>query len=227
KDGRQRVTAFGSDASDAIEKPVGVHPDGEEVAQTASEVFNTAGSLDINVPMDAIKGSVRAELKVYPNLMAHALEGIEGILNRPYGCGEQTISTTYPNVMILRYLEPQSEKLSPQMQKIAEKARRYAQAGYERLLGYRSESGGFTYWGRGEADLALTAYALKFLNDAGDFIEVDEDVIADARKFILGQQQPDGRWLPHYSSEKEDTKRTALNTAFIARALASEKSKEA
>src|SRR5262249_47312104 len=58
KDGKQRVTAFGSDASDAIEKPVSVHPDGEEVAQTASEVFNTAESLDINVPMDAIKGSV-------------------------------------------------------------------------------------------------------------------------------------------------------------------------
>src|SRR5262249_12591404 len=227
KDGKQRVMAFGSDASDAIEKPVSVHPDGEEVAQTASEVFSDTGSLDINVPMDAIKGSVRSELKIYPNLMAHALEGIEGILKRPYGCGEQTISSTYPNLMILRYLEPQSERLSAQMRKIAEKARRYARAGYERLLGYRAESGGFSYWGRGEAGLALTAYALRFLNDAGDFIEVDEDVTDGARKFILSQQQLDGRWLPRYSSEKEDTKRTALNTAFIARALASDKSKEA
>jgi hypothetical protein len=226
KDGKHRVTAFGSDASDAIEKPVSVHPDGEEVAQTASGVFGESGSLDIVVPMDAIKGSVRAELKIYPNLMAHSLEGIEGILQRPYGCAEQTISSTYPNVMILRYLEPQSEKLSAQMRNIAEKARRYAQAGYERLLGYRVEGGGFGYWGRGDADLALTAYALRFLNDAGDFIGVDEDVIADARKFILSQQQLDGRWLPRYWNEKEDVKRTALNTAFIARVLAMEKSKE-
>jgi hypothetical protein len=177
--------------------------------------------------MDAIKGSVRAELKIYPNLIAHALEGIEGILRRPYGCAEQTISSTYPNVMILRYLEPQSEKLSAPMRQTAEKARRYAQAGYERLLGYRAESGGFSYWGRGEADLALTAYALRFLNDARDFIGVDEDVIADARKFIIGSQQPDGRWLPYYLSEREDAKRAALNTAFIARVLAMEKSKEA
>ncbi|HKQ73450.1 MAG TPA: MG2 domain-containing protein [Blastocatellia bacterium] len=227
KDGKQRVTAFGSDASDAVEKPVNVHPDGEEVAQTVSEVFSDHGSLDINAPMDAIKGSVHAELKIYPNLMAHALEGIEGILHRPYGCGEQTISSTYPNVMILRYLEPQSEKLSTPMRKIAEKARRYARAGYERLLGYRAESGGFGYWGRGEADLALTAYALRFLNDAGDFIEVDEAVIADARKFIISRQQFDGRWPSRYASEKEDAKRTALNTAFIARTLAAEKSKEA
>jgi len=226
KDGKHRVTAFGSDASDAVEKTVSVHPDGEELAQTASQVFGESGSLDVNVPMDAIKGSVRAELKIYPNLMAHALEGIEGILQRPHGCAEQTISSTYPNVMILRYLEPQSEKLSAPMRKIAEKARRYTQAGYERLLGYRAENGGFGYWGRGETDLALTAYALRFLNDAGDFIGVDEDVIAGARKFILSQQQPDGRWLPRYWSEKEDAKRTALNTAFIARAVAMEKSKE-
>jgi A-macroglobulin complement component/alpha-2-macroglobulin family protein/carboxypeptidase family protein/MG2 domain-containing protein/A-macroglobulin receptor/macroglobulin-like protein len=227
KDGKQRVTAFGSDASDAVEKPVSVHPDGEEVAQTASEVFGESGSLDVVIPMDAIKGSVRAELKIYPNLMAHALEGIEGILRRPYGCAEQTISSAYPNVMILRYLEPQSEKLSAPMRKIAEKARRYAQAGYERLLGYRAESGGFSYWGRGEADLALTAYALRFLNDAGDFIRVDEDVIADARKFILNSQQPDGRWPHGYRDEKEDAKRTALNTAFITRVLAMERDKEA
>jgi hypothetical protein len=227
KDGKQRVTAFGSDASDAVEKPVNVHPDGEEVAQTASEVFGESGSLDVVIPIDAIKGSVLAELKIYPNLMAHAMEGIEGILQRPYGCGEQTISSTYPSLMILRYLEPQSEKLSAPMRKTVEKARRYAQAGYERLLGYRAESGGFSYWGRGEADLALTAYALRFLNDAGDFIGVDEDVIADARKFILSSQQPDGRWPQRYRDEKEDAKRTALNTAFIARVLAMEKSKEA
>jgi A-macroglobulin TED domain/Alpha-2-macroglobulin family/MG2 domain/Carboxypeptidase regulatory-like domain/A-macroglobulin receptor binding domain/Macroglobulin domain MG3/Alpha-2-macroglobulin bait region domain len=227
KDGKQRVTAFGSDASDAVEKPVSVHPDGEEVAQTASDVFGDRGSLDIVVPMDAIKGSVRAELKIYPNLTAHALEGIEGILQRPYGCGEQTISSTYPNVMILRYLEPQSEKLSAPMRKIAEKARRYTQAGYDRLLGYRAESGGFSYWGRGEADLALTAYALRFLNDAGDFITVDEDVVAGARKFILNGQQTDGRWLPRYWGEKEDAKRAALNTAFVTRVLAMGKGKEA
>lgn len=226
KDGKHRVTAFGSDASDAIEKPVNVHPDGEELAQTSSGVFGESGALDINVPMDAIKGSVHAELKIYPNLMAHALEGIEGILQRPYGCAEQTISSTYPNVMILRYLEPQSEKLSAPMRKVAEKAQRYTQAGYERLLGYRAQNGGFSYWARGEADLALTAYALRFLKDAGDFIDVDEDVIDGAREFIVKAQQSDGRWLPRYSSEKEDIKRTALNTAFIARVLAIESDKE-
>src|SRR5262249_51706660 len=50
---------------------------------------------------------------------------------------------------------------------------------------------------------------------------------ADARKFILSSQQPDGRWPRRYRDEKEDANRTALNTAFIARVLAMDKSKEA
>ncbi|MFN7946532.1 MAG: MG2 domain-containing protein [Blastocatellia bacterium] len=216
KDGKQRITAIGGEASDAIEKPVSVHPDGEEMTQTASDVFTTAGCVNVSVPADAIKGSAQAELKIYPNLMAHALEGIEGILQRPYGCGEQTISSTYPNVMALRYLEGKDER----MPAVAAKARRYARAGYERLLGYRTASGGFSYWGRGEADLALTAYALRFLNDAKEFVEADEDVINQARAWLISQQQNDGRWIAHSWSNTEDTRRTAMTTAFIARVLA-------
>jgi hypothetical protein len=218
KDGKQRVTAIGGDASDAIEKPVSVHPDGEEITQTVSDVFTTAGQLRLNVPAEAISGSVQAELKIYPNLMAHALEGIEGILQRPYGCGEQTISSTYPNVMALRYLEGHDER----MPAVATKARRYARAGYERLLSYRAGGGGFSYWGGGEADLALTAYALRFLNDASEFVEADKDVMNEARVWLISQQQSDGRWIARYWSQSEDTRRTAMTTAFIARTLAQE-----
>jgi hypothetical protein len=215
--GKQRVTALSADASDAIEKPVSVHPDGEEMAQTVGGVFANIGKLNLAIPADAIKSSVRAELKIYPNLMTHALEGIEGILRRPYGCGEQTISSTYPNVLALRYLRQQDESAAG----LAAKARRYVQAGYERLLGYRAPDGGFNYWGRGEADLALTAYAVRFLNDAREFAAVDDDVVAKARNWLIAQQQTDGRWNS-YSDGYEDQRRSALTTAYIARVLAAE-----
>lgn len=217
KDGKQRVTAIGSDASDAIEKSVSVHPDGEEQAQTISGVFANDGRFTLNLPADAIKNSVRAELKIYPNLMTHALEGIEGILERPHGCGEQTISSTYPNVMALRYLRQQDESSAA----LAAKARRYIKAGYDRLLGYRAASGGFSYWGRGDADLALTAYALRFLNDAREFVEVDNDLIVKAREWLIAQQQSDGSWLPRYSYGG-DKRGEAMTTAYVARVLAIE-----
>ena len=101
--------------------------------------------------------SARAELRIYPNLMAHVAESVEAIMSRPYGCGEQTISSTYPSLLLLR-----NYKKSGQESPLRAKAERYLHAGYQRLLNYRDSSGGFTYWGRGEPDLALTVYASAF-----------------------------------------------------------------
>jgi hypothetical protein len=222
KNGRQRVTAIGSTNSDAIEKSVNVHPDGEELAVTTGNVFGAAGALDINLPADAIAGSVQAELKIYPNLLAHVTEGIEGILQRPYGCGEQTISSTYPNVMALRLLKSTGQGEEGRTAAIATKARKFAQAGYDRLLGYRDAGGGFKYWGGNSApDLALTAYALRFLNDAADVIEVKDEVIEDAQAWLLKQQSADGRWVVNDYYSKNDERRSMMYTALIARALTS------
>lgn len=87
RDGKQRITAMGEEASDAIERTVTVHPDGEERAETDSRVFVDIATLETEIPFDAIKGTVRGELKIYPNLIGHVIESIEGIMERPYGCG--------------------------------------------------------------------------------------------------------------------------------------------
>jgi hypothetical protein len=222
KDGLQRVTATGGDASDAVEKPVTVHPDGEERSQTDATVFADDAALTARVPADAIRGSVRSELKVYPNLTAHLAESVEAIMERPYGCGEQTISSTYPSVMLLDLYRRQHGDLEGELPPVVERARRYARDGYERLLGYRAPGGGFTYWGRGDPDLALTAYALRFLGDASRVIDVDDDVIEQTSGWLTRQQRADGSWPARYWwNGGEDARNTALTTAFIARVLAS------
>jgi uncharacterized protein YfaS (alpha-2-macroglobulin family) len=217
KDGKQRVTARGSEASDAIERPVTVHPDGEEKTQTASDVFGDVATLNIDLPVATIPGSMQTELKIYPSLMAHVIESIEGILERPHGCGEQTISSTYPSLLVLR-----RHKHVPGESRIADKAQRYAQLGYQRLLNYRAEDGGFSYWGRGEADLTLTAYALRFLHDAAEFVAVDDELIQDTRQWLIKQQRPDGSWpaQDYDAGGGANQRRTALLTAFVARVLA-------
>jgi hypothetical protein len=213
KDGKSRVTAIGSEFSDAIEKSVTVHPDGEERAETNSGLLGSSTSLNIALPLDTIPNSGRVELKVYPNLMAHVWESVEGIMQRPYGCGEQTISSTYPSLLVLRHLK------NEQQSSIAVKARNYLQIGYQRLLSYQTEDGGFGYWGRGNPDVALTAYALRFLHDAADVMTVDRDVIDNASKWLVKQQRPDGSWPANYWDKKEDVRRTAMLTALVARSL--------
>jgi hypothetical protein len=135
---------------------------------------------------------------------------------RPYGCGEQTISSTYPSLLLVRYFK-QTGQTSP----LAARAEQYLHEGYNRLLNYRAESGGFTYWGRGDADVALTAYALRFLNDASSLIAVDDDVIEGARRWLVHAQRVDGSWANAiYANRMEDIRGEPLLTAYVLRVLA-------
>ena len=210
KDGKQRITARGSDENDAIEKPVTVHPDGEELSITAGDLLDTESKLEFEIRETMIPDSSRGELKIYPNLLAHVAEGVEAIMERPHGCGEQTISSTYPSLLLLRYYKKSGESFP-----LSGQAQRYLKDGYSRLLNYRAENGGFTYWGHGEPNLALTAYALQFLVDAGDVTSVDEDVLKQTREWLVKQQRPDGSW-----DNREAQGPALVLTAYIARVLA-------
>jgi hypothetical protein len=220
KEGKQRVNALGSEFSDAVQKTVLVHPDGEEKSDTTSNLLQRSTEMVVELPADTINNSSRVELKVYPNLTSHVWESVEGIMMRPYGCGEQTISSTYPSLLILRHWK----KHEPANSVLLEKARRYTRAGYQKLLGYQSPEGGFTYWGRGEPDLALTAYAIRFLLDAAEVIEVDVNVTTRAQQWLLKKQRADGSWPSLNWDGKENSRHTALLTSFVARALARMKS---
>ena len=220
KDGKQRVTAIAQTDSDAIERPVTVRPNGQEIVRTDSKVFNGNAGFDVNFPANALPLTQKAELKIYPNLFSHVSESVKGLLERPYGCGEQTISSTYPNLMILKFVKADSP--------LRQKAKKYLQAGYERLLGYQIADGGFTYWGgKDTSDVALTAYALRFLNDAKSQITVDDEVIRKAEEWLIKQQKADGSWTKKYCWEtSDDAGQTKMTTTYVARSLAMLKRKE-
>ncbi|HUK29622.1 MAG TPA: MG2 domain-containing protein [Candidatus Acidoferrum sp.] len=216
KEAKQQVMARSADVSDAISRKVTVRPNGEEKTETISQVFDDATLFNVKIPETAIPGALESRLKIYPNLAAHVLESIEAILERPYGCGEQTISSTYPSILILKYLKESKQENLP----IAWRAHHFVELGYQRLLSYQDDGGGFTYWGKGEADVALTAYAVRFLNEAKEFAGVEEDAIANAAEWLLKQQESDGRWIARDWRGNENALRSAMLTAYVARALA-------
>lgn len=215
--GDQLVSVVGKETSDAIKKSVDVFPYGEEVSQSTTKIVNNASTnFEVNLPTNALRNNQNIELRLYPNLLSHVVESIEAILKRPYGCGEQTISSTYPSLLMLKYLK-QNNLHMPELET---KAQEYLQIGYERLLNYRGANGGFTYWGRGEENAALTVYALGFLTDAKDFINVDSNVINSASYWILKRQRADGSWMSEYYYQNEDKERSAQLTAFTLMVLA-------
>lgn len=203
KDGKQRVTAIAAKDSDAIEKSVSVHPNGKEIVRSQSDIFRQSAQFDVNFPRETLPKTQTARVKIYPNLMSHVAESIEGLLERPYGCGEQIVSSTYPNLLILKVARNSKAALPP---KLEARTQKFLRQGYERLLGYQQASGGFSVWTQDAPDAALTAYAIRFLTDARDFIDVDADVIARANKWLLAQQRADGSWMRQYSREKVEDK---------------------
>jgi len=214
--GPLRITAANAHEGDAVEKTVRVHPDGEPRAVTAAGLLTQhSTTLTLDLPADAIPGSIHAELRLYPNLGAHVLQAMKAVLERPYGCGEQTISSTYPSLLYLELLKASHAQNSP-ADPVAVEAQTYLQLGHDRLADYFDPSGGLTYWGGNDhtPDPALTAYAIEFLTEASPYITVDRNRITAAIDWLLANQQPDGSWKPRYGNTSAEL------DLYIAEALA-------
>jgi hypothetical protein len=214
--GPLNINAANAHEGDAVEKTVRVHPDGEPRAVAVSELLRgRSTSMALDLPADTVPGSIHAELRLYPNLGAHLLQSIKAVLERPYGCGEQTLSSTYPSLLFLELLK-EAKTGSP----AESEAKDYLQLGYDRLLGYFGTGGGLTYWGKSEEapDPALTAYGIEFLTEAEPYVPVDQRRIVDSVNWLVSNQQADGSWKPHYGATS-----AGLNlyvAAVLARTLA-------
>jgi hypothetical protein len=221
--GKQRVTASNADTGDAVEREIQVHPDGQEISFTTGRVL--AGedrTLEIPIPQTAIAGSIDAEVRIYPNLIAHVLDAMNGIGRKPAGCAEQITSIAYVSLEALQLLKKAGiEKAGPgdPRKQVLADARKAVQDGFEMLRTLQKPSGGFGYWNNTSENLALTAYVLRFLTDADEFIDVDADAIARARAYLVAQQSPTGAWQRYDDSTKKQID-DPMDTAYIARALA-------
>lgn len=223
-EGKERVTAANHQTGDAVERTVRVHPDGEDVTQTVAAVLARGqNSLTLNIPANAIPGSIDAELKIYPALGAHILESLNGMVARPAGCGEQITSIAFGSLVVLQVLRKagQDDPDSPGNPNaaLAKQARKYVMDGYRQLSDLQAGNGGFPYWAGHEADDALTAYVLNFLSQAAEFISITPETMTRAEDYLISLQQTDGGWeFTRYGRANHSSDPNL--TAMIARVLA-------
>jgi uncharacterized protein YfaS (alpha-2-macroglobulin family) len=218
---RLRVTALAGKVGDAIERDVDVVPDGRKVETVHSGSLDQPVTHPVEVPQGAIEGSVKAFVKLYPSSFSQVVEGLDNIFRMPYGCFEQTSSTTYPNILALQYLQ-QTKQNAP---KVEAKARQYIHLGYQRLVGFEVPGGGFEWFGNGPADKTLTAYGLMEFEDMAKVHDVDANLVTRTRRWLLAQRRPDGSWESdrrglHDDPTGADPKTARLGaTAYIAWAV--------
>jgi uncharacterized protein YfaS (alpha-2-macroglobulin family) len=216
-----RVTAQAGTIGDAIEREIEVIPDGRRIESVHSGTLDSPATMNLEVPANAIEGSVKAFVKLYPSSFSQFVEGLDSIFRMPSGCFEQTSSTTYPNVLALDYLR--RNKLS--VPQVEAKARQYIHLGYQRLVGFEVPGGGFDWFGRPPANRTLTAYGLMEFVDMARVHDVDPNLITRTRNWLLTQRKPDGSWDPEGHRMHDDVLRAddrmarLATTAYIAWAI--------
>lgn len=195
--GKQKlvVKAYGSKLSDAVQRELMVEPNGKKIEDAVSGRLTPSVSSSILIPAESIAESRQLLLKIYPGIFNQLVEGLDSILQMPYGCFEQTSSSTYPNVLALQYMK-RTGKVTPE---IRMKAEGYINLGYQRLVTFEVNGGGFSWFGEPPANKILTAYGLMEFKDMSRVYEVDPNLITRTAEWLVSQQQPDGSWKPDTS----------------------------
>jgi hypothetical protein len=220
RNGKQRISARNRATGDAVEHEISVHPDGQQITFIAAKILaGDDNTVKVDIPATAIPGSSDIELMLYPSLVAHVLEAMQGIGMRPVGCAEQITSTAYVNLLGLQLLKKQGTIDGSAQADLVAQAKQSVQSGYEQLVSSQREDGGFGYWKTGSSDVALTAYVLRFLNAAKDYVEVDPAAARKAQHFLLAKQQNTGSWTK-WDWSKEREVEDAQITSEVARSLA-------
>jgi hypothetical protein len=136
-----------------------------------------------------VNGSLKATFNAYPNVVNDLMKGVEGILQEPYGCFEQTSCTAYPNAMVLDYLKTTDSKDT----KTLARATDLLERGYKRLIGFEASQKGYEWFGSNPGHEGLTAYGLMEFNDmkkAGQ--NVDATMLSRTSTWLLSHKDGKG-----------------------------------
>lgn len=136
-----------------------------------------------------VSGSVKATFTAFPSVVTDLLKGIEGILQEPYGCFEQTSCTAYPNAMVLDYLNTSGYKDNQVMARATDLLDR----GYKRLTTFETSQKGYEWFGANPGHEGLTAYGIMEFTDMKNAGEaVDAAMLERTAEWLLSHKDGNG-----------------------------------
>ena len=212
-----RVDAAGGDLTDAVEVSSVVAPDARPVSFTRSGQASPTARETVTIPATAIAGQTSMTVHILPGVLSQTLDGLDALLAEPHGCFEQTTSATYPNAVVLDYLE----KSGTARPDVSARARRFLTQGVEKLLTFEVPGGGFSLWGDAPASEILSAYAVQEFEDIAKVRFVDPALIQRTAAWLVSRQDADGAWRPAQGGVHFGASTDALRvTAYVAWVLA-------
>jgi CD109 antigen len=186
------ISARSAEAADALIKTIIIEPEGvpREIIDNITLAGGITKSIDTSLPDVIVTDSGRAYIAVTSSFLTQTIDGLDALLQMPFGCGEQNMMFFAPDVFITKYLQS-SGQIKPG---ILAKAEKLMITGYQRQLTYRRTDGSFSAFGMSDdsGSLWLTAFVLKSFSQAEGLLYIDESVLDEATDWITSHQNADG-----------------------------------
>lgn len=218
-----KVTATSPLAGDSIVQILHVESEGipkfknKALFIDLNEATSHESMLTVDIPDDIIIDSLKIDVNCVGDLLGGTIKNLNKLIRLPSGCGEQNMLNFVPNIVILKYLKA-VDQLKPDIERMA---KLYTEKGYQRELTYRHNDGSFSAFGKSDKSGStwLTAFVAKSFRQASTFIDVDENIIDDALKWLSKNQNNDGSFteigtVSHKAMQGGSGKGVAL-TAYV------------
>ncbi|XP_047450995.1 alpha-2-macroglobulin-like isoform X2 [Mugil cephalus] len=178
---------------DVVTKSLIIKAEGTEMTKTYNWLLCPKGdtlteATEIQLPENVIDGSARASVSVLGDILARALKNPEGLLQMPYGCGEQNMALLAPSIYILQYLKD-TQQLTPTIKEVATY---FLTRGYQRQLNYKDIHGAYSTFVGGVGNTWLTAFVLRAFTKAQSFIYIDPEILIQSKTWLNLKQQENG-----------------------------------
>ncbi|MEX0655141.1 MAG: MG2 domain-containing protein [Phycisphaeraceae bacterium] len=211
------VRASAAGHLDQVTRPVRVVPRGFPVERGGGGIVSPDAPLTytVRIPDTVVPGSIETRVSVYPSPVGNLTDAVAGLIRQPSGCFEQTSSTTYPMVMAIEYLQSDPQASAATLKE----AHAMLDDGYQRLIGFETDTGGFEWFGKSPGHLGLTAYGLLQFTDMARIREVDPDMLARTRQWLLDQRDGKGSFTNEARTLHTWSPDPAVTDAYVVWAL--------
>lgn len=151
--------------------------------------------IKIEDPVDVVADSDYLTFSVGGHYLVPTVENFGELIQMPTGSGEQNMVNLAPSILILQYLKVNG-KLSTE-KKLVDSLMATIEISYQQQLSFRHDQGGYSVFGM-EADEEpstwLTAYVVRYLLKASEFLDIEQKVIETDLDYLASQQLPTGEF---------------------------------
>ncbi|XP_063297810.1 CD109 antigen-like [Pelobates fuscus] len=190
------VKAISSADSDTVTKTIFVKLEGVKHFYSQAAVFQLDGAarasqivsknFSFTFPNDVVQDSREAFITVIGDVLGPSIDGLESLIQMPYGCGEQNMINFAPNIYVLQYLTATKQI----KEDIRKKAISFMEQGYQRELIYKRDDGSFSAFGNSDASGStwLSAFVLRCFLQARPYIFISTDVLDQTIHWLVQYQ---------------------------------------